>query len=187
MAVQATTDQFRILRYLHDRIVQGEARYCSVPTIRKYTGLEAPNQYILVLTDDLEIQGLINTRQNYQMKGGRLFQITPAGLDFVRNGGSNVVSSAAWTGRIDISDAKKDAIRAHLIDIRRAIEAAKLPNSKHANAIAVIEATEKLLETPDPLWPEIMRLLRSPVLGNVLGVAGLVWAIVTTINQAASN
>jgi hypothetical protein len=188
VSTTAAADQQTVLRYLYDRIANGDDRYCTIPTIRKNTEIEGSNQYILALTDDLEIAGYIVTRQAYQMSGGRLFQITAAGIDLIESGTKIVsVQSAAWTGRLDLSEARKSEIREKLNDIRQIVDAARMSNSQRANAIAVIEATEKLVETPDPLWPEIMRLLRSPVLSNVTGIASLVLSIVSIILTAAST
>lgn len=50
----------------------------------------------------------------------------------------------------------------------------------------LIESAEKLVETQDPLWPEIMRLLRSPTLAGVTGIAGLLMAFVQIVMVAAS-
>jgi hypothetical protein len=183
----ALTDQQKILKYLHDRVAGGDARYCTIPTIKKHAGVGGSNQYVLALTDDLETGGYIITRQAYQLAGGRLFQITAAGIDFVEHGQKTVsVQSAAWTGRLDISEARKAEIRAKLSEISAIIQKSRLSNSQRANAVAVIEAAEKLVETPDPLWPEIMRLLRSPVLSNLNGVASLVLAIVGIILTTAN-
>ena len=187
MSTEAATDQQKILKYLYDRLAGGNDRYCTIPTIRKNTDVGGSNQYVLTLTDDLEIGGYIVTRQAYQMSGGRLFQITAAGIDFIESGKRIVsVQSAAWTGRLDISETRKAEIREKLAEIRIVIEQSRLSNSQRANALAVIEATEKLVETPDPLWPEIMRLLRSPVLGNLNGVASIVLAIIGIILTAAT-
>lgn len=187
MSTEAAIDQQKILKYLYDRLAGGNDRYCTIPTIRKNTDVGGSNQYVLTLTDDLEIGGYIVTRQAYQMSGGRLFQITAAGIDFVESGRRIVsVQSAAWTGRLNLSEARKAEIREKLYEIRAVIDQSRLSNSQRANAIAVIEAAEKLIETPDPLWPEIMRLLRSPVLSNLNGVAGLVLAIVGIILTAAN-
>ena len=187
MSTEAATDQQKILKYLYDRVAGGDARYCTIPTVKKNTDVEGSNQYILTLTDDLEVGGYIVTRQAYQMSGGRLFQITAAGIDFIESGKRIIsVQSAAWTGRLDISEARKAEIREKLSEIRDIIERSRLSNSQRANAIAIVEGTEKLIETPDPLWPEIMRLLRSPVLANLNGVASLVLAIVGIILTAAT-
>lgn len=185
--MSARSDQLTILQYLHRRLASGDTRYCTIPTIRKNTGLESPNQYILALTDDLESAGLVITRQTYQMKGGRLFQITAAGFDAAETGDVPVtVDSAAWTGRFNLSENQKSEIRRILGKMRVVIESAKLSNARTANAMALIESAEKLIETPDPLWPEIMRLLRSPTLAGVVGIAGLLMAIVQIVMAAAS-
>ena len=184
----ARSDQISILQYLHRRLSTGDTRYCTIPTIVKNTGLEASNQYILALTDDLETSGLVITRQAYQMSGGRLFQITAAGFDAVQNGDVPMtVDSAAWTGRFELSEHQKSEIRRILGQMRLVITSAKLSNARTANAMALIESAEKLIETPDPLWPEIMRLLRSPTLAGVIGIAGLVMAIVQILMAAAGS
>ena len=186
--MSAKTDQIAILRYLFQRLDLGDTRYCTIPTIKKNTGLKNTNQYVLALTDDLETAGLIITRQAYQMSGGRLFQITAAGFDAVKNGDFAVrADSAAWTGRFELSEHQRTEIGRILREMRRVIESAKLSNSRTANALALIESAEKLIETPDPLWPEIMRLLRSPTLAGVTGIAALVMAIVQILMAATGR
>lgn len=179
VALTARDDQLLVLEYLYKRVADGDSRYCTIPTIKKNTGLAVSNQYILALTDDLEAAGLVITRQAYQMSGGRLFQITAAGFDAVESGQLPlVVDSAAWTGRFDLSENQRVEVRKILNEIRSVIEAAKLSNSHKANAMALIESAEKLIETPDPLWPEIMRLLRSPTLAGITGIAGLLFPLI---------
>ncbi|MBB3655670.1 hypothetical protein FHX15_000869 [Rhizobium sp. BK650] len=186
--MSAISDQKVILEYLHRRLAAGDTRYCTIPTIRKNTGLESSNQYLLALTDDLESAGLVITRQAYQMSGGRLFQITAAGFDAVETGDIPVrVDSAAWTGRFDLSEHQKSEIRRILTEMRAIIEAARLSNARKVNALALIESAEKLVETPDPLWPEIMRLLRSPTLAGVTGIASLLITFVQIVIAAASS
>ncbi|WP_146051313.1 hypothetical protein [Agrobacterium rosae] len=185
--MSARSDQEAILRYLYDRLASGNERFCTIPTIKKNTGLTKPNQYLLALTDDLESVGLIITRQAYQMSGGRLFQITAAGLDAVENGQMPATfDSTAWTGRFDLSENQKSELRNILGEMRIIIEKAKLSNVQTANALALIEAAETLVDTPDPLWPEIMRLLRSPTLAGVNGIASLVLGFVSIILAAAA-
>ncbi len=185
--MSAASDQDAILRYLHRRIAGGDARYCTIPTIRKNSGVQGSNQYILALTDDLETAGYVITRQAYQMSGGRLFQITAAGIDLVESGQApNRADSAAWTGRFNLSEHQKAEIRRILIEMRGLVTAAKLSNAQTANAMALIECAEKLIETPDPLWPEIMRLLRSPTLAGVTGISGLIVGIVSILLSALS-
>ncbi|WP_404862105.1 hypothetical protein [Georhizobium sp. MAB10] len=184
----AKKDQIEILKYLHQRLASGDERYCTISTIRKNTGLEHPSQYILALTDDLEAAGLVITRQAYQMAGGKLFQITAAGYDAVEQGNVSIsFDSSAWTGRINLSDSQKAEIQKILGEIRAIVEGSKLSNAQTANAIALIEAAETLIETPDPLWPEILRLLRSPILGNVTGVGSLLMGIVAMLMAAANS
>ena len=184
--VSAREDQITILEYLFQRLDSGDVRYCTIPTIRKNTGIEKSNQYILALTDDLESAGLVITRQAYQISGGRLFQITAAGFDAVQQGDIPVrVDSATWTGRFHLSEHQKTEIRRILKEMRGVIESAKLSNARTANALALLESAEKLIETPDPLWPEIMRLLRSPALAGVTGIASLLLAIVQIVMAAS--
>ncbi|RWX78580.1 hypothetical protein EPK99_08215 [Neorhizobium lilium] len=186
--MSAKSDQLTVLKYLYHRLASGDTRYCTIATIKKHTGLENPNQYLLALTDDLETSGLVITRQAYQMSGGRLFQITAAGYDAIEKGEITViVDSAAWTGRFNLSEYQKSEIRRILTEMRVVIETAKLSNARTANAMALIESAEKLVETPDPLWPEIMRLLRSPTLAGVTGIAGLLMAFVQIVMAAASS
>lgn len=169
-------------------MVSGDARYCTIPTIRKMTGIEGSNQYFLALTDDLESCGLIITRQMYQIAGGRLFQITAAGLDAVQTGKQIATfDSSAWTGRFHLSETQKLEIRRLLIEMRSIITVARLSNVRTANALALVESVEKLVETPDPLWPEIMRLLRSPTIAGVTGIAGLILAIVQILMAAVAH
>jgi DNA-binding PadR family transcriptional regulator len=186
--MSAIADQQAVLQYLYRRLASGETRYCTIATIRKATGLNPSNQYILALTDDLEAAGLVITRQAYQISGGRLFQITAAGFDAVQKGEIPArADSATWTGRFHLSEHQKSEIRRILVEMRFIITSAKLSNARTANAMALIESAEKLIETPDPLWPEIMRLLRSPTLAGVTGIAGLVLAIAQILMAAASS
>jgi hypothetical protein len=186
--VSARNDQLTVLEYLYERVKGGEIRYCTIPTIRKNTGINRPNHYILALTDDLESAGLVITRQAYQASGGRLFQITAAGYDAVEAGQvPTVFDSSAWTGRFDLSENQKLQLHHILQEMRMVIEMAKLSNARTANAIALIEAAEKLIETPDPLWPEIMRLLRSPTLAGVSGIAGLLMSFVQIVMAALAS
>ncbi len=122
------------------------------------------------------------------MSGGRLFQITAAGLDAVQKGDISVrVDSVAWTGQYNLSENQKSEIQNILRDIRVVVESAKLSNAHKANAMALIESAEKLIETPDPLWPEIMRLLRSTTLAGITGIASLLMGIVQIVMAAASS
>ncbi len=95
--------------------------------------------------------------------------------------------SVAWTGKFELSPYQVRQIRTLLERIRDAITAAKLPNSQTANAVALVEAAERLIDTPDPLWPEIVRLLRSPTLAGIVGVAGLVMALAQILLSVATS
>lgn len=128
------------------------------------------------------------TRQAYQMSGGRLFQITASGFDAVQNGAIPVrADSATWTGRFHLTEFQKAEMTRILGEMRLVISSSRLSNARTANAMALIESAEKLIETPDPLWPEIMRLLRSPTVAGVVGIGALVLAIVQILMAAASS
>lgn len=187
-SMSAKADQLKILKFLHGRFAGHETRYCTIPTIKRKTGVDGSNQYVLALADDLESAGMVITRQMYQVSGGKLFQITAAGFDAVEQGQMPPsADSAAWTGRFDLSEYQKEKLRQILREMRLVVEHAKLSNSRTANALALIESAEKLIETPDPLWPEVMRLLRSPVLAGVGTVAGLLLSFVQILMAAASS
>ena len=177
MTGQAHSDQQLVLRYLYDRLSHGDQRYCTIPTILKNTDIDASNQYVLTLTDELEMAGLIMTRQAYQMKGGRLFQITGKGVDFIDSGSRITANSASWTGRIDVSEVKKEQIKKHLVEVRRIIELTKMTNAQRCNVLAVVGAMESLVEAPDPQWAEVIRLLRNPILNAVVGIGSLILTI----------
>ncbi|MEM9311448.1 MAG: hypothetical protein AAGA34_08370 [Pseudomonadota bacterium] len=181
----AAEDQDSILRYLATRFGYGNQRFCTIPTILKNTGIEASNQYVLALMDELEMSGLVMTRQAYRVSGGNVFQITGKGIDFVRNGKRTVANSASWTGRIDVSEAKKAMIKKHLREIRTEIDKSKMTNAKRCNILAIVGAIETLIEAPDPPWAEILRLVRNPTLQGVLALAGILVSIVGLILPAA--
>jgi predicted transcriptional regulator len=177
----ASSQQDAILRYLSTRFSYGDSRFCTIPTILKNTGIDASNQYILTLMDELEMSGLIMTRQAYSMKGGNLFQITGKGLDFISQGKKLTSDSSAWTGRIDVSIARKMQIQKRLVEIRRVIDEAQMSNAARCNVLAVVGAIDSLVEAPDPPWAEILRLIRNPTLQGVLAIAGLLLTIIGLI------
>ncbi len=186
VSTEAATDQQRILRFLYDRLAGGDARYCTIPTIRKTRTSAGPISTYSPLPMILRSAGTSSPASlsnvwwplvSNHCGRNRLHRIRKRIVS---------VQSAAWTGRLDLSETRKAEIRAKLVEIRQIIEQSRLSNAQRANALAIIDATETLVETPDPLWPEIMRLLRSPVLSNLNGVASLVLAIVGIILTAAS-
>jgi hypothetical protein len=185
--MSAKSDQRAVLNYLHKRLADGDDRYCTIATIKKNTGLDRSNQYLLTLTDDLESGGFIITRQAYQMQGGRLFQITAAGFDAIEAGELPVTfDSTAWTGRINLTEHQKSELLHILGEMRVVVETARLSNVQTANAMALIEAAETLVDTPDPLLPEIMRLIRSPTLQGITGIASLLVGFIGIIMAAAA-
>ena len=131
--------------------------------------------------DELEMSGLVMTRQAYQMRGGNLFQITGKGIDFVQSGGKIYANSASWTGRIDVSEVKKTQIQKHLVEIRQIVDEAKMTNTQKCNVLAVVGAIETLVQAPDPPWAEVLRLIRSPTVQGITGIAALLLAILALI------
>ncbi|MEA3016982.1 MAG: hypothetical protein QOI38_1704 [Sphingomonadales bacterium] len=87
------------------------------------------------------------------------------------------IDSANWTGRFQLSISQKMQITGILTEIRSIVEIVEFSNSQRANALALIEAAERLAETSDPQWPEIVMLLKSPILASITGIAGLVLSI----------
>lgn len=187
--MSAIDDQRELLRFLYDRTFSSSSRFCTLPTIRKNTSLaEYKDQYLRGLADDLETAGLIITRQAYKASGQRFFQISARGIDVIESGEAPVlVDSTRWTGRYNLTVAQKEEIARLLREIRREIDGSRLSNVKKANALALVSAAESLVEAPDPQWPEVMRLLRSPILGNMMGVAGLIFGIVQIMMAAAQG
>lgn len=87
--------------------------------------------------------------------------------------------SESWTGRYTVSEPDKVRIREALIEMRRTIESLPLTNSERSNAIAALDAIESLAEAADPAWALILKILRSPVLGNVTALVALVVSVIT--------
>ena len=181
----AAAHQDSILRHLASRFSYGNSRFCTIPTILKNTDIEASNQYILTLMDELEMSGLVMTRQAYRLSGGNVFQITGKGLDFIQQGRKISANSNAWTGRIEVSTAKKVQITKHLSEIRTTIEKAKMSNTERCNVLAVLGAIDSLVEAPDPPWAEVLRLVRSPTLQGVLAISSMLLALLGLILPAA--
>ncbi|MEA3018212.1 MAG: hypothetical protein QOI38_2934 [Sphingomonadales bacterium] len=91
----------------------------------------------------------------------------------------SIIRSESWTGRYTVSESNKVRVCQILAEMRREIEALQLSNSERANALAAVSAIETLAEAPDPAWALILRILRSPILGNVTALAALVVSIIT--------
>jgi len=88
------------------------------------------------------------------------------------------ISSSDWTGRYEVSDNDKIVVETHLKAIEAEIEVSKLTNSKKAEARADIRAAQNLLESPNPAWAIIVKLLSSPILANVTAIAALAVAVI---------
>ncbi|MBN8810694.1 MULTISPECIES: hypothetical protein [unclassified Sphingomonas] len=187
--MSAIEDQRALLKFLYERVFNSPHRFCTLTTLSDGTQLSHDSlEYLRGLADDLETAGLIITRQNYRASGQRLLQISARGIDAVEsNSIPVVVDSSRWTGRYNLTVAQREGVHRLLGEIRAEIDGSKLSNTRKANALALISAAETLVEAPDPQWPEVMRLLRSPLLGNIAGVAGLVLAIAQIMLAAAQG
>jgi hypothetical protein len=184
--VSAGEHQREILLFLRRRLdADYTQRFCTLKTIATALGLARATQYLRTIVDDLEIAGLINTRQAYQASGQRLVQISAKGIDLVDEGnGVRDIESAKWTGRYEVGPIAKEKILDSLRELRLQIEGSDLPNAQKANALAVVKSCELLAEAPDPAWPMIVRLLRSPPVvsaANAATLIGFVLAILTMI------
>jgi len=186
--MSARQDAEAILSYLKNRYENGNVdRYAAVRTIKREAKLSGAGQYPYVLLDDLENMELICSKLSNAGKSRKgvprvFYQITIKGIDFVSNGGSlDGIESSTWTGRIDMSEQTKKQIQDHMVSMKSIIEQSRSTNVQKANALAIVESVDLLLVAPDPPWPEIMRLLRSPTLNGITGIASLVLAIVGLI------
>jgi DNA-binding PadR family transcriptional regulator len=154
-------------------------------TIRKGKSIQENNQFVLALTDDLEQHGLITTRQNYRVAGGRLFQVTARGIEAAERGQPlPTAASSKWTGLTDVSESKREEIKVLVQQIRLDVEKEISNNRKRANALALVDAVEALVDAPDPAWPEIIRLLRNPTIQGIGMIASLVIGIISIVMAA---
>ncbi len=185
MNKSATQLQWDILEFLYQRAAGGDRRYCTMATLRKGRAIQENNQFVLALTDDLEQHGLITTRQNYRVAGGRLFQVTGKGIEAVERGLPLLTTdSSKWTGLTEVSESKREQIQLLVKKIRDEVEREISNNRKRANALALVDAVEALVEAPDPPWPEIIRLLRSPTVQGIGMIASLVMGIISILMSA---
>ena len=75
------------------------------------------------------------------------------------------IQSADWTGiAARIGPAQKQKISSLSDALKRAIEQSDLDQRSMQNAIAHVEAVERLTEAPDPPWRLVVELLAHPVL-----------------------
>jgi hypothetical protein len=154
-------------------------------TLRKGKGIKENNQFVLALTDDLEQHGLVTTRQNYRVAGGRLFQITARGIEAVERGQPlPTTASSKWTGLAEVSESKKEEIRVLIRQVRAEVEREVTNNRKRANALALVDAVDALVDAPDPRWQQVVRLLRDPALLGIGTIASLVLGIISILMAA---
>ena len=79
----------------------------------------------------------------------------------------DLVDSGAWTGRYVVS-----------AEIRSEISNKKMTNAERSNALAGINAIDKLLEAEDPPWSIIIKILQSPLFANLTALAALAVSII---------
>jgi hypothetical protein len=90
----------------------------------------------------------------------------------------SAVDSATWTGRYSVSKEGADHIRLIIRQIDEKIDSSDLPNSDKTNAKALLEASEKLIDAPDPQWGLIVQILSSPILANFAALAAIAISII---------
>jgi hypothetical protein len=87
------------------------------------------------------------------------------------------LSSESWTGiaaRLQRDPQTVERIKQSLGQLDADVETLTLSNHERAKVKAMTEALVKLIESPEPEWRVIVDLLRSPTLGAILGLAGVV-------------
>ena len=90
----------------------------------------------------------------------------------------DLVDSGAWTGRYVVSAVERDKIDRIIQEIRSEISNKKMTNAERSNALAGINAIDKLLEAEDPPWSIIIKILQSPLFANLTALAALAVSII---------
>ena len=88
-----------------------------------------------------------------------------------------LANSLDWTGIEDRGRANPQAnekTRSAISDLKVLIEKTDLTNSEKAKAVAIANALDALIESPEPEWRTILELFSSPALKGVIGIANLV-------------
>ena len=88
-----------------------------------------------------------------------------------------LANSLDWTGIEDRGRANPQAhekTRSAISDLKVLIEKTDLTNSEKAKAVAIANALDALIESPEPEWRAILELFSSPALKGVIGIANLV-------------
>lgn len=168
--------QQKILEFLAQRAMGRNERYCITKTICDGIGYVGSLQYFHTLIDDLEIRGLVHTRQQYRVSGGRFFQISVAGLEAVRSG--NAIESLALVSptAATVSSHQITQVLRLVDDIET--EAEKLSeNNAKSQILGITKAVRILLELPQPPKGIILQLFRDDAFGNLTQFALLVAAV----------
>lgn len=101
------------------------------------------------------------------------------------------IDSADWTGierRLEASPAAVQVIRSKVVELDTALEAAGLTNAECAKAKAMTAAILKLVESPEPEWKIIARLVATLMDSkainsglNAAALGNLAWDILKAI------
>ena len=85
-------------------------------------------------------------------------------------------NSINWTGIEERGNSDPEILektRGAIYEIKILIERTKLTNVEKARAIAIANALQALIESPEPEWKAILLLLSSPALNNVMAMANI--------------
>ena len=85
-------------------------------------------------------------------------------------------NSINWTGIEERGNSDPEILektRGAIYEIKILIERTQLTNVEKARAIAIANALQALIESPEPEWKAILLLLSSPALNNVMAMANI--------------
>ena len=85
-------------------------------------------------------------------------------------------NSMNWTGVEERGKSDPEILektRGAIYEIKILIERTKLTNVEKARAVAIANALQALIESPEPEWKAILLLLSSPALNNVMAMANI--------------
>jgi hypothetical protein len=89
-----------------------------------------------------------------------------------------IIHSASWTGHYSVSGADQLKIEKIFVEMRAEIGRLEMSNAERSNALAALSAAEALMSAADPAWSLIMKILGSPVLGNVAAMAAVIITLI---------
>lgn len=76
-----------------------------------------------------------------------------------------------------LSESERAEFVGYLAPMRNEVEGADISQEQRVDALAALDAIEKLSEAPNPLWQVIALILSSPILSNVTAIAALAISI----------